>query len=247
MKITIITSVYNKSDTIGKAIESVISQTYNNIEYIVVDGNSTDGTIDIIKNFWDRIDKFISEKDKGIYDALNKGIKAASGDVIGFLHSDDLFFDEFVIEKIANAFNKYNVDGVYGDLIYTYKHNTGKILRYWKSSQYRPDMLKKGWMPPHTALFLKKSVYDKFGGFDLDFKISADYDFMLRVLKDGIKIKYIPETICKMRVGGESNKSLKNIIRKSNEDLRALRKNNIGGIVTLFIKNFSKITQFLKK
>lgn len=248
MKISIITVVWNNKETIKDAIDSVLSQTYSNIEYIVVDGASIDGTVEIIKSYENKISKFISEKDKGIYDGLNKGIDLASGDIIAFLHSDDLYENNTIVEDIAKEFsNDSSLDGVYGDLVYTYKDDISKILRYWKSKDFDKSLLSRGWMPAHPTLFLKKDIYEKFGKFDLDFKIAADYDFMLRVLKNNIKVKYLPKVLYKMRVGGESNKSLSNIIKKSKEDLKALRKNQIGGYKTLFIKNFSKISQFIKK
>ncbi len=233
--------------TIKDAIESVLTQTYQNIEYIIIDGESTDGTIDVIKSYGNQVSKFISETDEGIYDGLNKGIELASGDVICFLHSDDLYVDSSVIQKIANVFVNNNIDGTYGDLVYVSKIDTAKVLRYWKSKDFELKFLKQGWMPAHPTFFLRKEVYKKFGTFDLGFKIAADYDFMLRVLGGGIKVKYLPEVLYKMRIGGESNKSVKNIIRKSKEDLRALKKNNIGHIYTLLYKNISKITQFIIK
>lgn len=247
-KISIITSVWNNKETIKDAIDSVISQTYQHIEYIVVDGESSDGTVDIVQSYGDKIAKFVSEKDKGIYDGLNRGVSLATGDVIAFLHSDDIYASKSVIEEIALVFQSdESLDGVYGDLIYTPKNDTHKVLRYWKSRDYDSDLLAKGWMPAHPTLFLKREVYEKYGGFDLDFKIAADYDFMLRVLKIGIKVKYLPKVLYKMRVGGESNKSIKNIIRKSREDFRALKKNGVGGVGSLLIKNFSKLKQFVQK
>ena len=248
MKISIITSVYNNKNTIIDAIESILNQTYNNIEYIVVDGASSDGTVDVIQKYKDNIATFVSERDKGIYDGLNKGISLATGDVIAFLHSDDLYASNDVIQMIVDEFQKdKSLDGVYGDLIYTPKGDTSKVLRYWKSREFNVELLKKGWMPAHPTFFVKKEVYDKYGSFDLNFKISGDYDFMLRVLSSAIKVKYIPKVFYKMRMGGESNKSLKNIIQKSREDLLALKKNNVGGFFTLLIKNFSKIGQFIRK
>jgi len=247
MKVSVITSVYNNKETIEDAIKSVLSQTYENIEYVVVDGGSSDGTLDIIEKYKDQIDVLVSEPDKGIYDGLNKGLDLATGDIVAFLHSDDLYADEHTIEHVASVFEKEDVDGVYGDLIYTPKEDTSKVLRYWKSKDFHPDLLKQGWMPAHPTFFLKKEIYDKYGKFDLSFKIAGDYDFMLRVLSKGIKVKYLPEVIYKMRVGGESNKSLKNIILKSKEDLRALSKNNVGGLYTLLIKNLSKVSQFFRK
>jgi len=248
MKISIITSVYNNQKTIKDAIESVLEQTYENVEYIIVDGGSSDDTISIVKSYGDKISKFVSEKDKGIYDGLNKGVKHATGDVVAFLHSDDIYATPTILENVVKAFQSdQNFDGIYGDLVYTPKDDTIKVLRYWKSRDFDETLLAKGWMPAHPTLFLKREVYEKYGGFDLSFKIAGDYDFMLRVLSAGIKVKYIPEVLYKMRVGGESNKSLKNIILKSKEDIRALRKNGVGGYGSLMIKNFSKIGQFIRK
>jgi glycosyltransferase len=246
MKISIITVVWNNKETIKDAIESVLSQSYENIEYIIVDGASNDGTIDIVKSYGDKISKFVSEPDRGIYDGLNKGVSLATGNIIAFLHSDDVYADETVIERVVKEFEN-NLDGVYGDLIYTPKNDTSKVIRYWKSKDFDMSLLKKGWMPAHPTLFLRREVYEKYGKFDLDFKIAADYDFMLRVLSAGINVQYLPHILYKMRVGGESNKSIKNIMLKSKEDSEALKKNNIGGIGSLLVKNLSKITQFIKK
>ena len=247
MKISIITSVYNNVETIEDALQSVLAQTYENIEYVVVDGGSSDGTLELLQKYKDNIDVLVSEPDKGIYDGLNKGVALATGDVVAFLHSDDLYADENIVANIVEKFQESDVDGVYGDLVYTPKDDTQKILRYWKSKDFEEGMLAQGWMPAHPTLFLKKSVYDEYGTFDLSFKIAGDYDFMLRVLSGGIRVAYLPTVFYKMRVGGESNKSLKNIIQKSKEDLRALQRNNVGGLQTLFIKNFSKLGQFVKK
>lgn len=248
MKISIITSVYNNQETIKDAIDSVLNQTYENIEYIIIDGRSSDGTIDIIKSYGDKISKFVSESDKGIYDGLNKGISLATGDIVAFLHSDDIYASDDIIQNVADKFSSDSLlDGIYGDLIYTPKNDTTKVIRYWKSKDFDKSLLAKGWMPAHPTLFLKREVYEKYGAFDLNFKIAADYDFMLRVLSAGINVQYLPHVLYKMRVGGESNRSLKNIMLKSREDLRALRKNGVGGVCSLLVKNLSKITQFIKK
>ncbi len=180
-----------------------------------------------------------------IYDGLNKGVALATGDVICFLHSDDIYTNNTIIEKVVKVFKTKNVDGVYGDLIYVKKENTNKIVRYWSSGDFKYKNLKKGWMPPHPTLFLKRDIYKKFGYFNKNLKISADYDFLLRVLSSiDIKIYYLKEVLYVMRIGGTSNKNIKNIFRKSFEDYIVLRKNKIGGIITLFRKNFSKIGQF---
>ena len=248
MKISIITSVYNNQETIAEAMDSVLSQTYTDIEYIIIDGGSTDDTVNIIKSYQNRIAVFISEPDKGIYDGLNKGIKLATGDVIGFLHSDDLYENNTVIEKVAKAFMASEIDSVYGDLTYVNKSDPTKVIRYWKSGEFTLKKLGRGWMPPHPTFFVKRDIYQQRGQFDTSFKIAADYDLMLRFLgKYKISTDYIPNVLIKMRVGGESNKSLKNVIRKSTEDLQAMRNNNIGGFLSLIFKNLSKIKQFIKK
>ena len=252
MKISIITATYNSEATLKSCMISVLHQSYQNIEYVIIDGNSTDETLELVKQHqlqFPQIEfKILSEPDKGIYDALNKGVQLATGEVIGFVHSDDILADNQIVSTLANLFEKENLDGVYGDLQYVDKNNIGKIIRYWKSTNFNSSLLKKGWMPAHPTLFLKRGVYKKHGDFDLSFKIAADYDFMLRVLKDqSLKFSYIPEVITKMRVGGASNRSLKNIIQKTKEDYRAIRSNNIGDWFSILIKNTSKIKQFISK
>ncbi len=246
--ISIITATYNAEATIESTIQSIVNQTYKNIEYIIIDGGSTDNTLKIINKYHTHIHHLISEKDRGIYDAINKGISMASGDVIGILHADDVFFDNNTIENIAFAFNQGNCNAVYGDLYYVNTQNTDKVIRNWKSNDFEPKLLKMGWMPPHPTLFIKKEVFEEIGSYSLNYKISADYDFILRLFsKSSHTFKYIPQVITKMRVGGESNKSIKNIVLKSQEDLKALKQNKVGGVSTLIWKNVSKIPQFFKK
>jgi len=248
MKFSIITATYNNQNTIVDAINSVALQTYENIEHILIDGASTDDTLSIINDAKGRISKIISEPDNGIYDALNKGIKNANGDVIVFLHADDIFAENTIIEKAAKLFEEKQPYSIYGDLQYVSKENTDKIIRYWKSGEYSFSKLKKGWMPPHPTFFVKKEMYDKFGLFNTSFKIAADYDIILRFLgKHKISTAYLPEVMIKMRIGGESNKSIKNIILKMREDVKALKKNNIGGFYTLILKNITKIPQLFRK
>ncbi|MEI6267760.1 MAG: glycosyltransferase family 2 protein [Methylococcaceae bacterium] len=248
MKISIITSVYNNQETIAEAMDSALSQTYADIEYIIIDGGSTDNTVNIIKSYQNRLAVFISEPDNGIYDGLNKGINLATGDVIGFLHSDDLYENNTVIEKVAKAFIENEIDSVYGNLTYVNKSDPTKVIRYWKSGDFTLKKLSCGWMPPHPTFFVKRAIYQQHGQFDTRFKIAADYDLMLRFLgKYKISTYYIPSVLIKMRAGGESNKSLKNAIRKSKEDLQAMKNNNMGGMVSLIIKNLSKLQQFVCK
>lgn len=252
MKISIITACYNSNNNIECAINSILIQTYSNIEYIIIDGLSNDNTVNIIKEYEPKFNGhlyWVSEKDKGIYDALNKGIKMSSGEVIGLLHSDDLFASETTLENIAKTFEITGADIVYGDLEYVDKNDTRKIIRKWKSKPFVKEMLQKGWMPAHPTVFIKREVYQKHGLFDLNLKIAADYDLMLRIFSDdSLKFVYLPEVITKMRIGGESNKSIKNIIRKSTEDYLVMRKNKIKfPLVVLFRKNLSKIPQFFNR
>ena len=247
MKLSVITIVWNKKDTIEDAISSVLNQSYKNIEYIVIDGSSTDGTQEIIKNYSQNISRFISEPDQGIYDALNKGLSVATGDIISFLHSDDLYAKNSTIYEVLQYFDD-DTQGVYSDLVYTNKYDLNKVLRYWKSCNFNPSLLENGWMPPHPTLFLRRGVYEKYGYFDTSFKISADYDFMLRILKNNIKVKYFPQVTYKMRVGGESNRSFSNILNKSKEDFNALKKNKLKNpSIILVKKNISKIDQLFKR
>lgn len=245
MKISVITAVYNAKDTIVDAIESTLNQSYPNVETIIIDGGSTDGTKEILEKYRNSFSLFISEPDDGIYDALNKGIKYATGDVVGFLHADDLYENKRVLSCVAEAFSVPEIDGVYGDLVYVNKNEPDKVIRYWKSGNYSRSKLKHGWMPPHPTFYVRKSVFDQLGLYDTSFKISADYDAMLRFLQSGIRCEYIPRVLVKMRVGGMSNRSFKNIITKMNEDYKAIRNNNVGGVGTLVLKNVSKIQQFI--
>jgi len=244
----VITTVFNGAKTIQDCIKSVSGQIYPNIEHIIIDGGSTDGTLEVIKRYTEKRVNIVSEPDNGIYDALNKGIRQASGEVIGLLHSDDFYAHDRVIEKVADIFMKYNIDSCYGDLQYVDKNNPDKVIRYWKSSQYRHGKFKYGWMPPHPTFFVKKEIYNKYGYFNTNFKIAADYELMLRFLeKHKISTYYTPEVFIKMRIGGTSNRNIKNLIIKSNEDYRAWKVNNLnGGFYTILLKNLCKIPQFFK-
>ena len=248
-KFTIITATFNNADTIGCTIESVINQSFKDFEYIIIDGASTDSTGDIIqKNYSEHITAFISEPDQGMYHALNKGIKLAKGEIIGFIHSDDFYAGTDILTKVAAQFDANECEAVYGDLQYVYKNDSEKVLRYWKSGEYLVKNMRKGWMPPHPTLFIRKEMYDNFGGFDTHFKVAADYELMTRFLcVHKMRACYVPEVFIKMRWGGKSNKNIKNIVIKSLDDYRAIRKNRVGNFGTLILKNFSKIGQFLKR
>jgi glycosyltransferase len=247
MLVSIITATYNSSNTLEHCIKSVLAQTYKNIEYIIIDNCSTDGTLDIAKTHANGIDRIVSEPDKGIYDALNKGIKLASGDIIGILHADDFYASPNVIEQVVEQFNSSGTDAVYGDLQYVNKNNPKKIVRNWVAGEYSQKKLLNGWMPPHPTLFIKRACYKKFGYFNLCYKISADYELILRFLgKNQITLSYLHQVLVKMRTGGTSNKSLKNIINKSLEDLKAMKEHQIGNFYMLVKKNLRKVNQFFK-
>lgn len=248
MKISVVTAVFNRVSTVEQAIKSVQSQIDAEIEHIIQDGGSTDGTAELAVGLANAATKFVSEKDTGLYDAINRGIKRASGDVIGFMHSDDFYAHNHVLSKVAAAFADQTVGGVYGDLQYVSAADPGRIVRYWRAGHYFPEKLRQGWMPPHPTLYLRREVYMRWGLYDTNMRIAADYDAMLRYLTKGcIKLHYIPEVLVKMRVGGESNRSLGHILRKSREDLMAIKRNKVGGLGTLFLKNISKIGQFMDK
>jgi len=249
LKVSIITAVLNNRKTIEECMQSIINQTYQHRECIVIDGGSTDGTMDLLKKYENRMTKIVSERDNGIYDAMNKGIKLATGDVIGILNSDDIYNDATVIESVANAIMENSVDSCYGDLVYVDKNNPDKVIRYWKSCIYKNGLFRSGWMPPHPTFFVKREVYEKYGCFNTDFKIAADYELMLRFLeRHKISTYYIPEVLIKMRMGGMSNRSLKNLFIKSSEDYKAWKINNLnGGIYTILLKNLCKLPQFINK
>jgi glycosyltransferase len=248
MKVSIITATYNSSQTIVDTLKSLNSQTYKDIEHIIIDGQSKDNTLSLVEQYSSKVNTVISEPDKGIYDALNKGVLAATGDVVGFLHSDDLFAHSNVVRDIVLQLQSSNCDALYGDLQYVSKDNTDSVIRLWKSGEYTKNKLKNGWMPPHPTFYMKRDLYNKIGLFDLSFSIAADYDFMLRYLSsNNSRVTYLQKVIIKMRVGGASNRTLMNIIQKTKEDIRALKNNNLYWPWALLIKNISKIPQFIIK
>lgn len=237
-KISIITVVWNNKDTIKDAIESVLNQTYKDIEYIIVDGASTDGTVEVVQRYGDKITKFISEPDNGLYDAMNKGIKLATGDVIGILNSDDFYVDEFVIEKVVKVFEEKEVDSLFSDLVYVRPEDLNKAVRHYDSSQFNPDKFAYGWMPAHPTFFVQRSAYEKHGLFKTDYKIAADYELLVRFLyKHKLTYFYLQEVIIKMRMGGMSTSGVKSNWILNHEIIRACREN---GIKTNMFKVLSK-------
>ena len=228
IKVSIITVVWNNKETIQDAIESVLSQTYKNIEYIIIDGASTDGTVEIVKSYGDKISKFVSEPDKGLYDAMNKGVKLATGDVVGILNSDDFYVDEFVVEKVMWTFQEQEVDSVFADLIYVKPDNLAKTVRHYDSSKFHPSKFAYGWMPAHPTFFVKREVYEKYGDFKTDYKIAADYEILVRfIAKYKISYYYLKEVIIKMRIGGVSTQGIKSNYVLNKEIIRGCRENGI--------------------
>ena len=245
MKISVITATFNSADTIKDALDSVAQQSYSNIEHLIIDGQSKDTTLDIVKNYSNSKMHFRSESDSGIYDALNKGIIYSSGDVVGFLHADDVFESNGVLSTIAEAFSDPNVDAIYGDLIYVRKENIQQVVRYWRAGNYRKNSFYHGWMLPHPTLYVRRAVYEKYGGFNTSYRISADYDLVLKMFtRPGFRATYIPDVLVKMRLGGVSNGSLRQVLRKSSEDYRILRAHGVGGWLSLVAKNIRKLSQF---
>lgn len=246
MKISVITVTFNSAATILDTLKSVNSQDYVDIEHILIDGASTDATLEIAKKYGDRITAVVSEKDQGIYHALNKGIALATGDVVGFLHSDDIFSDEGVLSQVAEKFIEENADAVYGNLNYVSKSDTGVIIRRWVSGKFTRSKFKNGWMPPHPTLYMKRKHYLSYGCFDVKFAISADYESMLRFFwRHKLSASYIPRVLVKMRIGGESNRNIRNVYIKMKEDGEAMKKNGIPPFRALLFKNLSKVKQFL--
>ncbi|MFT5822655.1 MAG: glycosyltransferase involved in cell wall biosynthesis [Crocinitomix sp.] len=248
MKISIITVAFNSAQTIEDTIQSVLSQDYPSVEYIIIDGGSTDGTMEIVNRYKAQITTIISESDKGIYDGMNKGIALATGEVVGILNSDDFYANENVLSHIAAQF-KPETDAVYADLVYVDQVQTDKIIRKWISGEYVHGAFKKGWMPPHPTLFVKNEIYKKLGSYSQELRSAADYEFMLRVIhKHQIKLNYLPEIIVQMRAGGVSNASFKNRIKANKEDRLAWKMNDLKpGSLTFIRKPLSKIKQFIQK
>jgi glycosyltransferase involved in cell wall biosynthesis len=246
LKISVITVTYNCAATLEQTIQSVLLQDYEDVEYIVVDGQSTDDTLSIIRKYRHKIAQFVSEKDKGLYDALNKGIGMATGDVIGILHADDFYTNDQVLTQVAETFKKSDCDAVYADLFYVDKDNTEKIVRKWKSGNYSHGKFLWGWMPPHPTFFAKKELYTKYGSFNTSLRSAADYELMLRLIhRHKIKLAYLPQFIIKMRTGGQSNASVKNRVNANLEDRKAWELNGLKPyFFTLTLKPLRKIVQF---
>ncbi|AWK06807.1 glycosyltransferase [Flavobacterium crocinum] len=246
MRVTIITVCYNRKNTIEKAIKSVLDQNYDDIEYIVIDGNSKDGTKEIIESYKDRISHYISEPDKGMYDAINKGLKLATGDVIGLMHSDDEFYDNNVVSRIALRFkHSHNIEGIYGDGVYVSNDQKERLIRNRIGGGFNLKKIKSGWLPLHPTVYLKKSVIDKNGLYNLDFKIASDTEFLLRYLyKHEIKMSYINIYIVKMRMGGMST-SFKRAFEVLKEDYRIYKYHGLTAYSVVFRKKTIALKQYI--
>ena len=248
MKISIITVVYNNEKTIKDAMESVLKQTYKNIEYVIIDGKSIDNTVNFINEHKEKLGYFISENDNGIYDAMNKGIQATTGDVIGILNSDDLYQDSDVISAVMQRFNDDpGLDILYGDLVYVKSHDTSKVVRNWKSKAYYNRFFENANVPPHPSLFVRSKVYKEIGLFDLKYKLAADYELMLRMFKKhNFKSKYLNRLIIKMRLGGATNQSFLNIFNQNKEIIKAWKNNGLKAPFYLMpLRIFKRLIQFI--
>ena len=252
MKVSIITLTYNSIKTISQTIDSILSQNYKNIEKIWIDNCSNDGTTEYLQKKKDKSTRLLIEKDKGICFAFNKGLSLATGNIIGFLHSDDTFNTSGDISLIVKTFKNNQINMTYSDLEYVNEKN--RLIRYWKADandfnikdkSYFEKKIRYGWMPPHPTTYFKKKFLYQISNYNTKYKVSFDYDFLMRALKhQEIRAFYIPKVIVKMKIGGNSNKSIKNILLKIFEDLKIIKKNNIGGSFTLLLKNIIKIKQF---
>ena len=244
LKISLITVTFNAGTTINRCIQSVLNQTFHNVEYIVIDGGSTDNTLEIIKQHKGSISVFLSEPDNGIYDAMNKGIKLATGDIIGMLNADDVFYDEYILSAINSVFEDVNADIVYGDIDYV--NSKGDVLRKWRSGKYINGEFNWGWMPPHPSFYCRKDLFKRFGYYSLDFGTAADYELMLRFMHlHKVESHYLKKVMVKMEIGGASNKNLSNRVKGWSADIKAMQVNNINfPFITVLFKPLRKISQY---
>jgi len=248
MKISIITVCFNSAETIEGTIRSVLGQDYKDIEYVVVDGDSTDGTIEVVNNYKDEISKFTSEPDEGIYEAMNKGIKLSSGDIIAFLNSDDMYTDRTIVGQMTEFMQSNGLDAAYGDLIYVDRKNSNRVRRFWKAGQYRRNALCYGWVLPHPTFFCRKEIFERHGYFNDKLQIAADFELMLRFIeKHQIKVGYLPKVIVKMRTGGKAN-ILRGMIQGNKEIIKSFRLNDLHLSPWFFVcKPITKISQLFRR
>jgi glycosyltransferase involved in cell wall biosynthesis len=250
MKISIITPTYNSETVIKDCMDSLVNQSYKNFEHLVIDGASTDKTLQILQEYRNHLTVLMSRPDQGIYDAMNKGINLATGEIVGFLNSDDFYINNNILTRVANVFMEDPLlDGCYADLLYTDKLDTSRIVRYYKSKKFVPGAFAKGWCPPHPTFFLRRSIFERFGYFNLNYSIAADVEFMMRLLEiKNIRVRYVPELWVKMRMGGVTNRNLKNLWNQNQEVLRALRSHRLPTNIILFFlfKIFRRTMEFIR-
>ena len=250
MKISLVTATWNSAATIGDTLRSVNAQTHPDVEQIVVDGGSGDATLAIVRDQGLRVAVLVSEPDRGIYDAMNKGLRLARGDVIGLINSDDFLAGPSVLAKVASVFGDLSVDAVYGDLCYVAQNEPSRVVRYWRSSPFRSGLFARGWAPPHPTLYIRRSLYEQYGGFDLAYPLAADLELMARYFEvHRLRARYVPEVFVHMRTGGATNRSLTNIARQNREIWRALRKHGLAGSMAGFAlrKVASRLRQFIAR
>ena len=249
MKISIITAAYNAADTIEGTIRSVGAQTYPDVEHIIIDGGSTDGTISVLDANAAELDKIVSEPDSGLYYAMNKGIAMAGGDVIGILNADDVYAHDQVLDRVAKTLTTHSVDCCYADLVYVDRDDTNKVVRYWTSNTFVPGSFTRGWLPAHPTLFVLHDVYEQYGSFDVNYKIQSDFELTLRFLEiHRISSYYVPEIWVRMRMGGTTNRSLSNIIKGNLESYRACKQHGLAvGPMFFVTKIAQRLPQFFRR
>jgi len=250
MKISLITVTRNSAATVADTLRSVNAQSHPDVEHIVIDGGSSDATLAIVRAEGKRVATLVSEPDRGIYDAMNKGLRLASGDIVGLINSDDFLASADVLATVAAAFTDPDLDAVYGDLCYVSQTDTSKVVRYWRSAQFTPGLFSRGWAPPHPTLYIRRTVYERLGGFDLAYPLAADLELMARFFEVyHIRARHIPEVFVRMRMGGATNRSLRNIAMQNREIWRALNKHRLARSMTGFAlrKLWSRGRQFLAR
>lgn len=249
MKISIITVCRNASGTIRQTLDSVASQTDVPVEHIVIDGLSDDGTREIVEKVGDNVATFVSEKDNGLYDAINKGLEKATGDIVGLLHADDVYDDSRVLADVAQSFVNSGCDALYGDLVYVDREDIGKVRRYWRAGKYKDGAFLFGWMPPHPTFFIKRDTMLRYALYRSDFRFAGDYEYMLRLIhKHKIKLHYLPRTLVRMRLGGKSNSAVGNRLAANREDGMAWTVNGLRrNALTLVLKPLRKAGQFFAR
>jgi len=249
LRVSIITVSYNNVGTIADTINSVLSQSYANIEYIIIDGASSDGTTELVTSFGQRISKFISAPDTGMYDALNKGIGLATGDIVGILNSDDFFYDNNVIEKVVSAFDESDIDAVFGDVQFVDPVKTSKIVRYYSSKKFNSSRFRFGYMPAHPSFYVRRELFEKIGYYKTDYKIAADFELVIRFLFiNKVRYKYLEMPFISMRMGGLSNKTISSNYILNKEIARACKENGIKtNFIFIYSKYFTKIFEFFGK